>query len=72
VIYAGGGNDLIRGRGGKDIICGGAGNDYIDGGGLHDVDNGQGGHDTCVSSPGGGADAFVSCEDRTAFDQRTR
>jgi hypothetical protein len=68
VIYAGGGNDLIRGRGGKDIICGGAGNDYIDGGALHDVDNGQGGHDTCVSSPGGGVDAFVSCEDRTAFD----
>jgi hypothetical protein len=68
VIYAGRGNDIVKGRGGKDLICGGPGNDYIDGGALHDVDRGQLGIDTCVSSPGGGVDLFLSCEDRTAFD----
>lgn len=40
----------------------------MDGGPRHDVVRGQLGHDTCVSSPGGGVDRFVSCEDRTAFD----
>lgn len=68
VIVAGGGNDTIKGKGGGDLICAGGGNDYVDGGPAHDVVRGEAGHDTCVSSPGGGVDKFVSCEDRTAFD----
>ena len=68
VIVGRGGNDTIKGRGGKDLICAGDGNDYVDGGPAHDVVRGEAGHDTCVSSPGGGVDKFVSCEDRTAFD----
>jgi RTX calcium-binding nonapeptide repeat (4 copies) len=68
VIVARGGNDTIKGKGGADLICAGDGNDYVDGGPVHDVVRGDAGHDTCVSSPGGGVDKFVSCEDRTAFD----
>ena len=68
VIVARGGNDTIKGKGGGDLICAGGGNDYVDGGPAHDVVRGEVGHDTCVTSPGGGADKFVSCEDRTAFD----
>ena len=68
VIVARGGADRVRGRGGEDVICAGPGNDYVDGGPRHDVVRGQVGHDTCVTSPGGGADLFVSCEGRTAFD----
>src|SRR5215211_3688724 len=68
VIVARGVMDTVRGRGGRDVVCAGSGNDYVDGGPRHDVVRGQVGHDTCVSSPGGGVDRFVSCEDRTAFD----
>lgn len=68
VVVARGGNDTIKTKGDKDIICAGGGNDYVDGGPLHDLVRGEAGHDTCVSSPAGGVDKFVSCEDRTAFD----
>jgi Ca2+-binding RTX toxin-like protein len=53
-IYAGAGDDTIRGRGGYDQVWGGDGSDKIHGGSLTDWLQGEGGHDWLFA--GGGDD----------------
>jgi len=48
VVYARGGDDIVRGGKGNDAIYGGAGNDIISGGGGIDVIKGGAGFDRCT------------------------
>ena len=52
VIFAGGGNDVVRGLKGNDVVCGGGGKDKLIGGPGKDTLLGGPGPDTLVGGPG--------------------
>jgi len=52
VIFAGGGNDVVRGLKGNDVVCGGGGKDKLIGGPGKDKLLGGPGPDTLVGGPG--------------------
>ena len=52
VIFAGGGNDVVRGLKGNDVVCGGGGKDKLIGGPGKDKLLGGPGPDTLIGGPG--------------------